>query len=124
MSQVGDGLYLSPQGLRSHNALQIKRVFPRAQVIHDASQLVGEHPERCGLAMLVFQFREIVFPRVTLADEQPGGFGNGPPSMPVAHLVAGRAHFFATRFFGTCPQPTRGDELLDARKARDVVNLI
>ena len=123
MSQVGYRLPLSPQRVRRHKALESKRVFPREHVIHSPTQFVREDRERFSLAVLVFQFREIVFPRVTLTDEQHGGFGKGPPSMPVAHLVAGRAHFFATRFFGTCPQATRRDELVPPGKARDGVNL-
>jgi hypothetical protein len=41
-----------------------------------------------------------------------------------AALFTRRAQFFATGFFGALHQPTIGDEILYARKPRDVVNLI
>ena len=78
MSQLGDGLCLSPQRLRSHKAVEIKRLFPREQVIHGPAQLVGEYPERCGFAVLVFKCGEIFFAWLTLTDEKHSGFGKRP----------------------------------------------
>ena len=78
VSQLDGGLGLSPQRLRSHKALEIKRLFPREHVIHGPAQLMGEHGQRFGFAVFVFQFRKILFPGLTLADEEHGGFGKGP----------------------------------------------
>ena len=78
VGQLDGGLCLSPQRLRGHKALEVKRLFPREHVIHGAAQLVGEHGERFGFAVFVFEFRKILFPRLTLADEEHGGFGKRP----------------------------------------------
>ena len=88
VGQLDRGLRLSPQRLRGHKALEIKRLFPREHVIHGAAQLVGEHGERFGFAVFVFEFRKILFPGLTLADEEDGGFGKGPAQMHVADLFA------------------------------------
>ena len=77
MGQLEDRLPLSPQRLRSDKAREVKRVFPREQVIHGAAQLVGEYGQRFGFAVLMFEFGKIRFPRLTLADEEHGGFGKG-----------------------------------------------
>ena len=78
VGQLGDRLRLSPQGLRGHKALEVKRLFPREHVIHGAPQLVGEYGEGFGFAVFVFEFRELLFARLTLADEEHGGFGKRP----------------------------------------------
>ena len=76
--QLDSGLWLSPQGLRGHKALKIKRVFPREHVIHGATQLMRKYRERFGFAVFVFEFGKVRFPRLTLADEEHGGFGKKP----------------------------------------------
>ncbi len=78
VSQLDGRLGLSPQRLRSHKALQIKRLFPREHVIHGATQLVREYGERFGFAVFVFEFGKIFFSWLTLADKQHSGFGKGP----------------------------------------------
>jgi hypothetical protein len=104
--------------------LEVKRLFPRAHVIHGPAQFVSEHSERFGLAVLVFEFGKILFPRLTLANEEDGRFGKRPASVHGADLFARRAQFFATGYFGACHQPTRGDKIRHAGKARDVLDLI
>ena len=86
--QLDGRLGLSPQRLRGDKALQIKRLFPREHVIHGPTQLMGEHGERFGFAVFLFQFRKILFPRLTLADKEDRGFGKGPAQMHVANLFA------------------------------------
>ena len=54
VGQLDRGLHLSPQGLRGDKALEIKRLFPREQVVHRTAQLVREYGERFGFAVLVF----------------------------------------------------------------------
>jgi len=76
--QLDDGLPLSPQWVRSDKALQINRLFPREQVVHGAAQLVGEHGQGFGFAVFMFALQEVRFPRLTLAEEQHGGFSKGP----------------------------------------------
>jgi hypothetical protein len=49
MSQLDRGLCLSPQWLRGHKAIEIKRLFPREHVIHGSTQLMGERGQ--GLAL-------------------------------------------------------------------------
>src|SRR6185369_4163767 len=118
------GLWLSPQGLRGHKALKIKRVFPREHVIHGATQLMRKYRERFGFAVFVFEFGKVRFPRLTLADEEHGGFGKSPAEMDVADLFAGSPQAFPARFFGAFHQATVGDEILHAGKPRNVLNLI
>ena len=60
VGQLDGGLRLSPQGLRSHKAIEIKRVFPREHVIHRSAQLVREYRERLRFAVFVFEFRKIL----------------------------------------------------------------
>ena len=83
-----------------------------------------QHGERFGFAVFVFEFGEIRFPRLTLAEEEDGGFGKGPAQMDVADLFARRAQPFAIGFFGALDQTTIRDEILHAGKAGDVLNLI
>jgi hypothetical protein len=83
-----------------------------------------EHGERCGFAVLMFELGEIGFPRLALRDKEHGRFRERPAQVDGANLVAGRAQFFATGFFGACPQATRGDKILDTGKAANVLTLI
>ena len=78
MGQLDDGLRLSPQRLREDKTLEIKRLFSREHVVHGAAQLMGEHGQRFGFAVFVFEFSEVRFPRLTLADEKHGRFGKRP----------------------------------------------
>ncbi len=117
VGQLDGGLRLSPQRLRGHKALQIKRLFPREHVIHGAAQLVGEHGERFGFAVFVFECGKILFPRLTLADKQHGGFGKSPAKMDVANLFARSPQSFAIGFFGALHQATVGDKILYTGKA-------
>jgi hypothetical protein len=59
VGQLDGGLPLSPQGLRGHEALQIKRLFPCEHVIHGPRQLMGEHGQRFGFAVFAFQFGKV-----------------------------------------------------------------
>jgi hypothetical protein len=61
VGQLDGGLPLSPQRLRSDKTLEVKRVFPRAQVIPGPAQLVREYRERFSVVVLVFSFRTIFF---------------------------------------------------------------
>ena len=124
MGQLDDGLRLSPQRLRGHKACEVKRLFPREHVIHGPAQLVGEHGQRLGFAVFVFEFNKILFAWLTLTDEEHGGFGTGPAQRDGADLFAGSPQAFAVRFFGALHQATVGDEILHTGKPRDVLNLI
>ena len=88
IGQLDDRLRLSPQRLRGHKAIQIKRLFPREHVVHGPAQLVGEHGQRFGFAVFVCKCGAILFPWLTLADEEDGGFGKRPAEMDVANLFA------------------------------------
>ena len=99
-------------------------MFPRAQVIHGARQLRPEDRQGCGFAVCVFQFRKIFLPQRILPSEEDGGFGTGPAQRTVADLFARRAQAFAIGFLGALHQPTIRDEVLDPRKAREVLHLI
>jgi hypothetical protein len=78
VGQLGGGLRLSPQRLRGDKAIESKRLFSREHVIHGPAQLVGEDSQRFGFAVLVFEFGEILFPGLALADEEDRSFGKGP----------------------------------------------
>ena len=78
MGQLDDGLGLSPQQLRGHKAWEIKRLFPREHVVHGPAQLVREHREGLGFAMFMFEFGKVRFARLTLAEEEYGGFRKSP----------------------------------------------
>lgn len=64
VGQLDRGLRLSPQGLRGDKALEIKRLFPRQHVIHGARQLLRQHGERFGFAVLMFEFGKVRFARL------------------------------------------------------------
>jgi len=66
VGQLGGRLPLSPQRLRRNKTLEVKRLFPREQVIHGARQLVPEDRQGFGFAVLVFEFREILFSQLGL----------------------------------------------------------
>ena len=66
IGQLDGGLRLSPQRLRSHKALEIKRLFPREHVIHGPAQFVREYGQRFGFAMFAFEFCKILFPRLSV----------------------------------------------------------
>ena len=124
VGQLGRGLPRSPQWLRGDKALEVKCLFPREHVVHGAAQLVGEHGERFGFAVLVFEFGEVHFPWLTLADKEHGGFGKGPAQMHVADLFAGDPEPFAVGFFRALDQTTIRHKILYAREAGDVLNLL
>ena len=81
-------------------------------IIHGACELVGQHGERFGFAVLVCQFRKIVFAGLVLSQEEDGRFRTGPAQMPVADLLTRGPEPFAARFLSTLHQATIGDEIL------------
>lgn len=76
--QLGDGLDLSPQRLRGDKTIEIKRLFPREQVVHSTPQFMREHRQGFGFAVLVFEFGKVRFAWLTLAEEEDHRFGKGP----------------------------------------------
>ena len=70
MGQLDGGIGLSPQRLRGHKTREVKRVFPRAHVVHGPAELVGEHGQGFGFAVLVCQFGKILW----LSDISRGRF--------------------------------------------------
>ena len=78
VGQLDDRLGLSPQRVPGHKAIEIKRLFPRAHGIHGAAQLMGEHGQGYGFAVLALEFGAILFAGLTLAEEEHGGFGKRP----------------------------------------------
>jgi hypothetical protein len=102
VGQLDDGLRLSPQRLRGHQALEINRLFPREHVIHGAAQLVGEHGQGFGFAGVVFELGKILFSWLTLTEEKHGSFRKGPrkgtlpsflPDVPSRLPLDSLAHF-------------------------------
>ena len=90
VGQLDHGLSLSPQRLRRNKTLEVKRLFPREQVIHGTAQLVGEHGQRLGFAVLVFEGGNIRFSGLALPNKEYGGFRKRPAEMHIANLFAGR----------------------------------
>jgi hypothetical protein len=66
VGQLGGRLPLSPQRLRSNKALEVKRLFPRAQVLHSARQLVPEDRQGFGFAVFRCEVRERLFSQLVL----------------------------------------------------------
>jgi len=91
VGQLDYGLHLSPQRLRSHKALEVKRLFPREHVIHRPAQLVREYGQRCGCAVFLCQLRKIFFARLLLASAQYRRCGTRPAQMHIANLFPRRA---------------------------------
>src|SRR5215207_6860833 len=87
MSQLDRGLCLSPQRLRGHKALEVKRLFPREHVIHSPAQLMGEDGQRFGFAVFVFEFGKVRFSWVALPDKEDRRFRKRPAEMDVADLL-------------------------------------
>ena len=96
VGQLGDRLPRSPQRVRGDKALGIKRLVPREQVIHGAGELVGEHGQRFGFAMFMFEFHKIRFPRLALPNEEDCRCGTGPAQRDGADLFPGRPEPFAS----------------------------
>ena len=74
--------------------------------------------------MVVCKCGKRLFAGLTLAEEEHGSFGTGPPQRDSAELFAGRAESFARGFLGALYQPTRGPKILDAREAPNVLPLL
>ena len=91
IGQLDRGLWLSPQRLRGSKAVEVKRLFPREHVVHRTAQLVREYGERLRFAMFVFQFREVLFAGLIVAQEQDRRFRKRPAQMHVADLLPRRA---------------------------------
>ncbi len=108
MSRLDRGLGLSPQRLRGHKGLEVKGLFPREQVVHGLAQLMGEHGERLGFAVCVFEFHRVCFPGLALPNKEDRGFGKGPAQMLVVDLFARRPQSFAIGFLGALYQATVG----------------
>jgi hypothetical protein len=104
--------------------LQLERLLPRQHIIDSARQFVSEHGEGFGLAVFVFEFGKIRFAGLILPSEEKRRCGKGPAQMDVADLLAPGALPFVVRFLGALDQPTIRHEILHARKARDVLNLV
>ena len=68
--------------------MEVTHLFPREQVGHGPAHLVREHGQRCGFAVCVFKLGAILFPWLTLAAEEAGGFGNRPAERDGANLFA------------------------------------
>jgi len=66
VGQLDGRLCLSPQGLRSDKAIEIKRLLPRKHVIHGPRQLMRQHGQRFGFAVFTFEFGEILFAGLVL----------------------------------------------------------
>jgi len=66
IGQLDDRLRLSPQRLRGHKAIEIKRVFPREPGVPGAAELVRQHGERFGFAVFTFQFGKVLLARLVV----------------------------------------------------------
>jgi hypothetical protein len=104
--------------------LESKRLFPRAQVIHGPRQLVGPHGERLGFAVFVFEFGKVLLARLVVAQEEPGRLRNRPAQVHGADLLARDTPPRPSGFLGALHQTTIRDEILHAREAGDVLNLL
>ena len=78
VGQLDRGLCLSPQGLRSDKASEIKRLLPREHVVHRPAQLVREYGQRFSFAVFVCQFRKILLAGLVVAQEQDRRFRKRP----------------------------------------------
>jgi hypothetical protein len=74
--------------------------------------------------MLAFDAGEQRLAFGALGQEQHGGFREGPLQIGIADLGAAAAHDLAGRALLALHQPAVGGELLDAREASNVVDLI
>jgi hypothetical protein len=77
-----------------------------------------------ALAMPALYACQVLLPRRLMAQEQHGGFGEGPVERRLAELLARGAVAFTGGFFGTLAEPAIGDARLDARAAVDGRELI
>ena len=93
-------------------------------VVGGAAGLGGQDAQRLALAVLFFETGEVLLPLGIEAEEQDCGFGEGPLEGGVAHLLSTRGLLFTGRFAGSFDQARVGEEILDSRKAFDVVDLV
>src|SRR5215813_12133313 len=116
MSQLGGGLCLSPPRLRGHKAREIKRLFPREQVVHGPTQLMGQPGERLGGAVFTFELGKGRLPRLALPYEEHGSFGQGPTQMDRANLLARSPEPFPLGFLGAFHPATGRHKILTRGK--------
>lgn len=85
---------------------------------------MGEHGERFPLAVLKFQAGQRLRAWGVVAQDQHGGFGEGPLEVSMADLLARGARALAGGFFGSLDEPAVRDEVLPPGKALEVIPLL
>src|SRR4029453_16468707 len=85
---------------------------------------MGEDCSGLALARFFHEACEVLLACGMVPQEQHRGFGEGPREVGMADLLARGPIAFAGGFFGTLDQPARGDKLLHAWKAMNIVDLI
>ncbi len=84
---------------------------PREHVVHGPRQLLRQHGQRFALAVFAFQLGEVALPELVLAQEEHGGFREGPLELRVANLLARKAAGLASPLLGTFDEPAVGEEV-------------
>jgi len=88
VGQLDGRLRLSPQRLGGDKAIEGKGVFPREPGVHSPGQLLGQHGQRLGCAVCVFEFGKILLAQLVLASDENSRFGKRPAPGHVADLLA------------------------------------
>ena len=122
--QLGGGLPRSPQRLRAHKALQVKRLVSREHEIHGPGHLLGQHGERLAFAVFTFKLGEVGLPGVVLAQKEDRRLREGSLELGVANLLAREPVPLAGRLLSALHQAAVREEVLHAGKAGDVLDLI
>src|SRR5436305_1606151 len=110
--------------LSGHEPLQLEGFVPQQHVVDGPAELGRQNAQSLALAVLFFQQREVFLSYRIAAQEQGGGFGEGPLEVDIAHFAARSLFLLAVRFMGSLHQARVGEKVLDSGEAAEVVNLV
>src|SRR5215218_7352189 len=110
--------------LNRDKAFQVEGLLAQQHVVGSAAELGRQDTQGFALAVLFLDPAEVLAPWRVPAQEQGGGFGEGPLEMDVAHLATCRLLDLVVGFMPSLDQPSVGQEVLDAGKALQVVDLV
>ena len=131
---LGSSLNLAPVGRLDHpppllssssqKALHVEGTLLAQHQVDGSPELGGQDRERLGLAVAPCHAPQVVLACGVVAKEEDGCLREGPLQVHVADLGAACAELLARRAVLALDEPRVREEVLDSRKAPDLVDLV
>lgn len=118
------GLQAPPNRSSAKEVIQVKGIVPFHDEVDGSAEFMSQDRQRLTLAVFLGQASDIVLGPLALAQQQHGGFAEGPLQVTVTDTGTAIAQFLAGRGMDTLHQPAVGAELLYRGKPVDILHLI